>query len=159
MSTCQQTISSDCINESGTHYRASNHRYVGGYYGGSDEEDIMLELSQNGPLVVSFEPADDFMYYNAGVYQSPQGGNAIHQEWQRVDHAVLLVGYGEQHGKKFWKLQNSWGNEWGENGYFRIQRGDNDSGIESIAVASDVQEHDGESLQQFLRSREADTSL
>jgi len=129
-----------CVNNNAK-YKATGHRYVGGYYGGSDEEDILNELYNNGPLVVSFEPSDEFMYYNKGIYKS-RHGDPIHQEWQRVDHAVLLVGYGEENGQKYWKIQNSWGNDWGEAGYFRIARGVNDSGVESIAVAADVLKED-----------------
>jgi hypothetical protein len=64
-------------------FRAQNHRYVGGYYGGSDEDSIKRELLQGGPLVMSFEPKEDFMYYKGGVYRS--GQNPIHQEWEQVD--------------------------------------------------------------------------
>eukprot|EP00746_Dinoflagellata_sp_MGD_P004611 gnl/MRDRNA2_/MRDRNA2_108927_c0_seq1.p1 gnl/MRDRNA2_/MRDRNA2_108927_c0~~gnl/MRDRNA2_/MRDRNA2_108927_c0_seq1.p1 ORF type:complete len:686 (+),score=131.23 gnl/MRDRNA2_/MRDRNA2_108927_c0_seq1:293-2059(+) len=118
-------------------YRASNHRYVGGYYGASDEDSIKREL-MNGPVVMSFEPKEDFMYYKGGVYKS--GQNQLHQEWEQVDHAVLLIGFGQDEGANYWQLQNSWGTDWGENGYFRMARGIDESGCESIVVAAEVQE-------------------
>lgn len=118
-------------------WRADNHRYVGGYYGGSTEEEMKRELVHGGPLVASFEPTSDVMYYSGGVYHSVPGHRA---EWERVDHAVLLVGYGEDRGQKYWLLQNSWGPEWGEQGFFRMARGTDESGIESLVVAADVVE-------------------
>jgi len=120
-------------------YRATNHHYVGGYYGGSTAENIRQELVASGPVVMSFEPQEDFMYYKSGVYRS--GPNKIHQEWEQVDHAVLLVGYGVDKGKdggKYWSMQNSWGDDWGEKGYFRMARGTDESGCESIVVAGEV---------------------
>jgi len=119
-------------------YRAQNHRYVGGYYGASDEDSIKRELVQGGPLVMSFEPKEDFMYYKGGVYKS--GAEQPHQEWEQVDHAVLLIGFGQDQGANYWQLQNSWGNDWGEDGYFRMARGIDESGCESIVVAAEVQE-------------------
>jgi len=132
-------------------YRAVNHRYVGGFYGGSDHEHIRRELVSNGPLVLSFEPKEDFMYYRSGLYRS--GSNKIHQEWEQVDHAVLLIGLGEEEGHAYWVLQNSWGTEWGEQGYFRMARGIDESGCESIAVAADVaRESSNDVLDSFLAS-------
>ena len=43
--------------------------------------------------------------------------------YAEVDHAVLLTGWGEDNGKKYWRVQNSWGPQWGEQGTFRIRRG------------------------------------
>mmetsp|Transcript_32565 Transcript_32565/g.93387 ORF Transcript_32565/g.93387 Transcript_32565/m.93387 type:complete len:522 (+) Transcript_32565:91-1656(+) len=118
-------------------WRASNHHYVGGYYGAASEREMMRELFTGGPLVASFEPKPDIMYYNGGIYKSVPNQRT---EWEKVDHAVLLVGYGEERGKKYWVLQNSWGPEWGEDGFFRISRGTDESGIESIVVGADVVE-------------------
>jgi len=119
-------------------WRADNHHYVGGYYGGATEKEIMRELVTGGPVVASFEPKNDLMYYFGGIYKSIPNQRA---EWEKVDHAVLLVGFGQNlRGEKYWLLQNSWGPTWGEDGFFRMHRGDDESGIESIVVAADVVE-------------------
>jgi len=132
-----------------TRYRAVNHHYVGGFYGGADAEQIQRELVQSGPVVMSFEPKEDFMYYKAGVYQSPP--QKIHQEWEQVDHAVLLIGYGKDEGKDYWTMQNSWGDDWGEQGYFRMAKGTDESGCESIVVAAEVaQESSNAVLDDFI---------
>jgi cathepsin C len=128
-------IASNC-NLGGDRYRAKNHHYVGGYYGASDAESIQKELAEKGPVVMSFEPSEDFMYYKDGVYRS--GPHKIHQEWEQVDHAVLLVGYGVDKNQPYWTLQNSWGTDWGEDGFFRMARGIDESGCESIVVAAEV---------------------
>eukprot|EP00927_Polykrikos_kofoidii_P056270 TRINITY_DN5041_c0_g1_i1.p1 TRINITY_DN5041_c0_g1~~TRINITY_DN5041_c0_g1_i1.p1 ORF type:complete len:599 (-),score=80.66 TRINITY_DN5041_c0_g1_i1:159-1844(-) len=142
-------------------FRAANHHLVGGFYGNGGPASMMRELYENGPLVVSFEPSDDFMMYAGGVFtQSRQGVLAplkkSHVEWEKVDHAVLLVGWGEELGQKFWMVQNSWGAEWGEGGFFRIARGINDSGVESQAEAADVVEDDQpDVLVQFLAQQKS----
>jgi len=131
-------------------WRAENHHYVGGYYGGANEHEMMRELVQGGPLVASFEPTNELMYYGGGIFHSVPHERA---EWEKVDHAVLLVGFGEEAGKKYWILQNSWGPEWGEDGYFRMRRGTDESGIESIVVAADVVEDEQPVvLQAFVQS-------
>ena len=85
--------------------------------------------------MVSFEPQSDLLYYSGGIYSSVSQQRA---EWEPVDHAVLLVGYGSEAGRKYWLLQNSWGSDWGEEGYMRMVRGSDESGVESIAEAADV---------------------
>merc|ERR1719191_2496188 len=81
------------------------------------------------------------MYYSDGIYKSStQTNHTSTEEWQQVDHGVLLVGYGEENGQKYWRIQNSWGPDWGEDGFFRILRGVDESAIESMAEAADVVE-------------------
>ena len=100
---------------------------------------MMEEIYKNGPVVISFEPDYNFMMYKSGVYHAIDENTWIKQglhkpEWQKVDHSVLLVGWGVdgKTGEKFWILQNTWGEHWGENGFFRVRRGSDELGVESI---------------------------
>jgi len=145
----------------GKRYRAANHRFIGGFYGNSSANAMMEEIYHNGPIVVSFEPAEDFMYYADGIYKTAVTKTAkpavlvesrIANPWVKVDHAVLAVGWGVENGKKYWRVQNSWGEDWGEDGFFRMARGEDESGIESIPEAADVieDEHNGQRVTEFF---------
>ncbi|XP_063619628.1 procathepsin L-like [Cydia splendana] len=63
--------------------------------------------------------AADFKHYSGGILEPDLCTG------KPLDHCVLLVGYGEEKGKKFWILKNSWGEDWGEKGYVRLVRGVN----------------------------------
>lgn len=136
-----------CINELDQQrvYKVQNYKYLGGSYGKCSEELLMKELSENGPVVVSFEPDYHFMMYRKGVYKSPSQGKWVTKklakpEWEKVDHSVTLVGWGydEELKVKYWLLLNSWGKHWGEDGYFKMVRGSDHMGIESICEVGDI---------------------
>jgi len=125
-----------------TTYKVIDYYYVGGSYGKCTEELLMKEILEKGPVVVSFEPDYTFMMYKSGIFQSTKKSwidNKISTkpQWQKVDHSVTAVGWGydEEKKVKYWLLQNSWGERWGENGYFKMLRGKDHLGIESICEA------------------------
>lgn len=120
---------------------STNYHYVGGFYGACNEVLMRIELVKNGPLAISFEVYDDFFGYKGGVYHHTfvkDIKNFKFNPFQLTNHAVLLVGYGVENDEPYWIVKNSWGTEWGENGFFRIRRGTDECAIESIAVGSDI---------------------
>ncbi len=116
-------------------YRSTDYSYVGGYFGACNEQQMMMDVVNNGPVSVAFEVTDDFQNYRGGIYKTT-GLTDKYNPWQLTNHAVLVVGYGEEKGVKFWIVKNSWGGFWGEDGYFRILRGTNELSIESMAVTA-----------------------
>lgn len=66
------------------------------------------------------------------LFQLYFGGIMKHLCGTRLDHGVLVVGYGTEGETDYWLLKNSWGPHWGEKGYFRILRSmekDNEPGV------------------------------
>ena len=92
---------------------------------------------QDGPLAVSFEVLPDFLHYKGGVYVHTALQDTLNP-FVLTNHVVVIVGYGHDaaSGLDFWTVKNSWGEAWGEQGFFRIRRGTDECGIESIAVES-----------------------
>lgn len=116
-------------------YYSTDYYYVGGFFGACNEPQMRIELVKNGPIAVGFEVYKDFMNYKGGIYHHT-GLEDKFNPWEIVNHAVLIVGYGEEGGVKYWIVKNSWGPEWGESGYFRIRRGNDEVGMESMAMAA-----------------------
>ncbi|KAI5596825.1 hypothetical protein BDE02_02G027300 [Populus trichocarpa] len=96
-----------------------------------DEDQIAANLVKHGPLSVAINAA--FMQTYVGGVSCPYICS------KRQDHGVLLVGYGSAgyapirfKEKPFWIIKNSWGQNWGENGYYKICRGRNICGVDSM---------------------------
>lgn len=69
----------------------------------------LIFLLQNSPVIVGVG-SQDWQHYKSGVMNCKPNVTE--------DHAVLLVGY----TPKYWIVKNSWGPNWGENGFIRISR-------------------------------------
>mmetsp|Transcript_48387 Transcript_48387/g.125488 ORF Transcript_48387/g.125488 Transcript_48387/m.125488 type:complete len:147 (+) Transcript_48387:1345-1785(+) len=89
---------------------------------------MMRELVSNGPIAVGFEVYDDFMTYTGGVYKHEASTDWTTTGFVPTNHAVLIVGYGEENGEKYWLVKNSWGRHFGLTGsrhLYECERGDN----------------------------------
>ncbi|ONK77661.1 uncharacterized protein A4U43_C02F9140 [Asparagus officinalis] len=82
----------------------------------NDEESLMKAVA-NQPVSVSIEASGQaFQFYSEGVFTGDCG--------TELDHGVAAVGYGTtRDGTKYWIVKNSWGADWGEKGYVRMERG------------------------------------
>lgn len=93
-------------------------------------EDIMYDIMTSGPVQAVMTVHQDFFHYRDGIYRRSNYGD----NYMMGLHSVRVLGWGEERGDKYWIVANSWGQNWGENGYFRIARGENESDIESFVV-------------------------
>jgi len=96
------------------------------------EERMKDALLNVGPLAIGIS-SDTLHYYQGGIIDLP---DELCSSSNEGDHAVTIVGYGEENGKEYWKIQNSWGNLWGENGYVRVARGKNVCGVANSVQAA-----------------------
>lgn len=82
----------------------------------------------NGPVEGAFTVYEDLILYKSGVYEhvhgKPLGG-----------HAIRILGWGVENNTPYWTVANSWNSDWGDNGFFKILRGENHCGIEDSISA------------------------
>jgi C1A family cysteine protease len=71
-------------------------------------------LASNGPVIGGLRTFADLPAYKSGVYRHVMGDEV-------GLHAVCVVGYDD--GEGCWVVKNSWGPDWGEDGFFRIEYG------------------------------------
>ncbi|XP_042006198.1 zingipain-2-like isoform X1 [Salvia splendens] len=90
---------------------------ISGYeYVPSNDEAALMKAVANQPVSVVIDAGGaGFQFHRSGVFTGECG--------TQMNHAVAVVGYGESSdGIKYWLVKNSWGAEWGEDGYVKIQR-------------------------------------
>ncbi|MFH4973438.1 hypothetical protein AB6A40_000147 [Gnathostoma spinigerum] len=84
--------------------------------GVSPAEILKKELYFYGPLLACFTVNEDFQHYGSGIYHT----NTYNDSKELYGHCAKLLGWGEEGGVKFWTYMNTWGRDWGENGFFRV---------------------------------------
>ncbi|MED6108621.1 hypothetical protein PIB30_025928 [Stylosanthes scabra] len=78
-------------------------------------ESLLRVAVAHQPVSVSIDATGyAFQLYSHGIFSGVCG--------KSQNHAVTIVGYGEEKGIKYWLVKNSWGSKWGESGYMRLMR-------------------------------------
>jgi C1A family cysteine protease len=94
----------------------------------SDEQTMQNNLATWGPLSICVD-AEPWQDYTGGVLMASDCSNSL-------DHCVQLVGYDMTQSTPFWIVRNSWGTSWGENGYIRLQYGQDTCGCADEATSA-----------------------
>eukprot|EP00612_Vaucheria_litorea_P008375 CAMPEP_0171474872 /NCGR_PEP_ID=MMETSP0946-20130122/2683_1 /TAXON_ID=109269 /ORGANISM="Vaucheria litorea, Strain CCMP2940" /LENGTH=415 /DNA_ID=CAMNT_0012004885 /DNA_START=56 /DNA_END=1300 /DNA_ORIENTATION=- len=83
---------------------------------GAEYENLLATaLVKNGPISIVLN-SDLMEFYESGIIQSTDGC-----DFENLNHAVLLVGMGEEDDIPYWIIKNSWSENWGELGYMRVK--------------------------------------
>jgi C1A family cysteine protease len=101
-----------------TPYEVQAWGWVDPYQSQPAVDDIKAAMCQYGPLTAAVAATPSFIAYSGGVFDE--------QSAAAINHAIMLVGWDDS--KNAWLLRNSWGTNWGEDGYMWIEYGSNSVG-------------------------------
>jgi cathepsin B len=95
----------------------------------SDPESIKKEIYKFGPVIGGFMIFDNFLnnYDGKTIYMGPEKSSDKKKMIPLGGHAIRIVGWGEEivgnENIEYWIIANSWGQDWGMDGYFRMKIG------------------------------------
>jgi len=99
----------------------------------NNETELQYAVAKQPVSVAIQADTHEFQFYSDGVFTGRCGTPGYFQ----LDHGVLAVGYGTENGKDFWYVKNSWGGQWGDNGFIKLERNvKNEDGKCGIALSA-----------------------
>jgi cathepsin B len=133
--TCSDIIGhiySECVDHTPARFYNADHIYAipGTQTDGGSELEIRQEIYKWGPVSTAFEVYPDFYTFDplVEIYEWNGQGERL------GGHSVVIDGWGEENGIRFWWVRNSWGKDWGIQGYFKMIRGTNNCKFEENVI-------------------------
>jgi len=81
------------------------------------------EIFARGPITCGMDVTDKFYNnYTGGIWKEKVF-------FEQSNHAISVVGWGKENNEEYWVVRNSWGTQFGENGFFRISMHEGNLGI------------------------------
>ncbi|XP_024200339.1 zingipain-2 [Rosa chinensis] len=94
---------------------------ITGYERVPNNEMDLIRAVANQPVTASVFTCDEFNYYTGGyIFEDREG--KCNFDIDKANHAITIVGYGTENGVDYWKIKNSWGEDWGDKGYMKMRR-------------------------------------
>ncbi|CAH2273507.1 cathepsin S-like [Pelobates cultripes] len=105
------------------------------YYILPGEINMATAVALEGPITVGFGVDIDFFLYLEGIFDGDCAPEA--------NHAIIIEGYGTEKGEdgedeEYWLIKNSWGEDWGIQGYGKIKRNVNKCDVADMAATIDL---------------------
>ncbi|CAG9533157.1 unnamed protein product [Cercopithifilaria johnstoni] len=98
-----------------------------------DPNAIAWFVANVAPVALNLAFPKRYKFYKSGVLPGTSECSTM-----EPNHAVEVIGYGIENGKKYWLLKNSWGEGWGDQGFFKIERGINACQVETYAASASL---------------------
>jgi len=99
--------------------------YASEYGSVSTPANMKAEIYARGPISCGIDATPGFINYQGGIYSEVNANPTL-------NHELSVVGWGvSDNGTEYWIGRNSWGTFWGEFGFFMIEMGQNNLGIET----------------------------
>ncbi|XP_014239822.1 cathepsin L1-like [Cimex lectularius] len=114
----------NCTQEKIEHFKITRGNFV-------PPNSIKWSIFKNGPVITAYDATQfSYLFYSSGIYEDPACNSTD------INHASVLVGFGTEERYNYWLVKNSWGTDWGEDGYARIAMNERDfCGIQQFTLA------------------------
>eukprot|EP01100_Stratorugosa_tubuloviscum_P014494 TRINITY_DN780_c0_g2_i1.p1 TRINITY_DN780_c0_g2~~TRINITY_DN780_c0_g2_i1.p1 ORF type:complete len:322 (+),score=150.96 TRINITY_DN780_c0_g2_i1:49-966(+) len=116
---CEPFNECGTCDHNGTCYEISPYKVwkVSEYGRVKGADQMKAEIYSRGPISCGVDATNELEEYTSGIFSQ-------YIPHPHINHVVSVVGWGVENSQEYWIVRNSWGQPWGEDGFFRIVTGD-----------------------------------